>query len=446
LRPETKYAKSGEISVAYQITGEGPVDMIFAPGTASHLDMDWERPERAEPYERLSSFCRLIRFDKRGTGLSDRPTYAATLEERIDDIRAVMDAAGSEKAFIFGRSEGGSMACLFGATYPSRTRGLIIWGTQARWTRTDNYPWGLTQEEYQNMIADLNENGVTPSYVMGAGAGLKNADPAYIEWFMRYARAAGSPSAFAALETMNAEIDIRGILPTIRVPTLVMNRKGDPVASSEAARDLASSIPGAKFVEFPGDSHSMFDVLDQVMAEVEEFVTGTRWHAPLNRVLATILFLDIVESTKRLEEVGDKKWRSLLGQHNDIVRKNLAGFKGKEVKATGDGFLATFDGPTRAIQCAGAIRDELAGLGIEVRMGLHTGECELIGDDVGGVAVHMAARISAEAGPGQILVSSTVKELVAGSGLEFTDVGLHALKGFHGEWRLFEAPRASKRS
>lgn len=438
LRPETRYARSGDVRIAYQITGQGPADMVYAPGTVSHLDMDWERPERAEPFHRLSSFCRLIRFDKRGTGMSDRPTYAATLEERIDDIRAVMDAAKSEKAFIFGLSEGGSMACLFGATHPARTRGIVLWGTQARWIKTDDYPWGQTRQENEGMIADLAENGVTRSYVMGGGAGMKNADPSYIDWFMRYGQAGGSPSAFVALERMNSQIDIREILPSIRVPTLVMNRTGDPVANVEAARDLASRIKGAKFVEFAGETHALYDIVDQVMAQIEEFVTGTRWHAALDRVLATIMFLDMVESTKKLSDLGDTKWKTLMGRHNDIVRRQLASFKGREVKTTGDGFLATFDGPTRAIQCATAIRDELTRLGIEVRMGLHTGECELMDDDIGGVAVHLASRISAEAGAGQILVSSTVKDLVAGSGLEFKDAGLHILKGFPGERRLFE--------
>ena len=438
MRPDTRYAKSGGVRIAYQITGEGPIDMVYAPGTVSHLDMDWEWPARAEFIQNLGSFCRLIRFDKRGTGMSDRPTYAATLEERIDDIRAVMDAAGSERAFIFGVSEGGSMACLFGATYPSRTRGIIIWGTQARWTKTDDYAWGMGAEEYQRMIDDLGENGVTLSYITGGGAGLKNTDPAYLDWFMRYGRAGGSPSAFVALERMNAQIDIRGILSSIRVPTLVMNRTKDPVANVEAARDLASKVPGAKFVEFPGETHSMSDIADRVIAEIEDFVSGTRWHAASNRILATILLLDIVGSTKRLTEVGDKGWRGLLEQLNSRVRKELRSFNGKEVNTTGDGFLVTFDGPTRAIQCAKRIRAAVSDLGITVRIGLHSGECELIGDDVGGVAVHLAARISAEAAPGQILVSNTVKDLVAGSGLAFKDAGSRVLKGLPGEWHLFE--------
>lgn len=443
MKPETRYARSGEVRIAYQISGEGPVDVVYAPGTVSHLDMDWDRPERAEPFHRLSQFCRLIRFDKRGTGMSDRPTYAATLEERIDDIRAVMDAAGSDTAFIFGLSEGGSMACLFGATYPSRTRGIIVWGTQARWIKTPDYPWGQTTEENAAMIADLAEHGVTRSYVMGGGAGMKNADPSFIDWFMRYGQAGGSPSAFVALESMNAQIDIRDILPSIRVPVLVMNRTGDPVAHVDAARDLASRIPQAKFVEFPGETHGMWDIVDPVMGQIREFVTGTRWHASLDRVLATILFSDIVGSTQRLTALGDTKWKAILDQHNAIVREQLASFKGREIKTTGDGFLATFDGPTRAIQCARSIRSEVAQLGIDIRVGLHTGECELIGNDVGGVAVHLAARVSSEAGAGQILVSSTVRDLVAGSGLEFEDAGLHELKGFPGRWHLFEVPPES---
>lgn len=438
MRPDTKYARSGDVRVAFQVTGEGPVDIVYAPGTVSHLDMDWEWPARADFIQRLSSFCRLIRFDKRGTGMSDRPTYAATLEERIEDISAVMDAAGSKRAFVFGVSEGGSMACLFGATYPSRTSGIILWGTQARWVKADGYPWGSTPEEDKRMIDDLAENGVTLAYVTGGGAGLKNADPAFVDWFMRYGRAGGSPSAFVALERMNSEIDIRGILPNVRVPVLVMARTGDPVASLGAVKHLASKIPGAKLVEFPGETHSMADIAGEVLAQVEEFVTGTRWHAVSDRVLSTILFSDIVGSTKRLTEMGDRKWHALLELHNSEVRRQLASFKGREVKTTGDGFLATFDGPTRAVQCAVATPDAVARLGVEVRMGLHTGECEVVGDDIGGVAVHMASRITSEAGPRQILVSNTVKDLVAGSGLGFRDLGLHTLKGFTEESRLFE--------
>jgi class 3 adenylate cyclase/pimeloyl-ACP methyl ester carboxylesterase len=438
MRPETKYAKSGSVRIAYQVTGNGPIDMVWAPGTVSHLDLDWEWPPRAQIVERFSSFCRLIRFDKRGTGLSDRPTTAATLEERMDDIRAVMDAAGSEKAALFGVSEGGSMACVFAATYPARTIALLLWGVQARWTKTADYPWGLTREELKNMIDDLAENGVTLSYLIGPGAGVgKDADPAFLEWFLRYGRAGAGPSAMAALETMNADIDTRDVLPSIRVPTLVMNRTGDPVANVEAARDLASMIPGAKFLEWPGATHGMGDVLDQVATASEEFVTGTRSEASSDRVLATILFVDIVDSTRRVTGLGDATWRDLLARINDIGQRTVASYRGREVKNTGDGFLAVFDGPTRAIQCAKSVRDALRQLGLQTRAGLHTGECELLQNDVGGIAIHLAARISAAAGPGEILVSSTVRDLVAGSGLAFEDRGLSTLKGFEDPRRLF---------
>ena len=437
MRPDTKYARSGDVRIAYQITGSGPIDMVIAPGTVSHLDLAWEWPATARYFEKVSSFCRLIRFDKRGTGLSDRPTNAATLEERIDDIRAVMDAAGSKDAVIFGLSEGGSMACLFAATYPTRTRAVILWGVQARWIRSEDYPWGLTLEENQSMIDDLQENGITLRYLIGDGAGLgKDVDPAFLEWFLRAARAGGSPSAVAALERMNAEIDTRDILPTIHAPTLVMNRTGDPLANIEAARDLASRIPGARFLEFPGNTHSMAGIQDQVISQIQEFVTGTRSLPASDRVLATILFIDIVGSTETAKKMGDSEWRDLLKKHNDLVRSELASHRGKEIKTMGDGFLAIFDGPTRAIECAIAIRESVSELGIKTRAGLHTGECELMEDDIGGIAVHMASRVAAQARPSEILVSSTVKDLVAGSGLHLTDLGNRLLKDF-GERRLF---------
>jgi class 3 adenylate cyclase len=438
MRPETRYAKSGQISIAYQVTGSGPIDMVYAPGTASHLDLAWDWPPIARMIERLSSFCRLIRFDKRGTGLSDRPTNAATLEERMDDIRAVMDAAKSEKAVLYGLSEGGSMACAFAATYPSRTLGLILWGVQARWTKTEDYPWGLSREEQQNMIEELATKGVTLSYIVGPGAGVgKVADPAYLDWFLRYARAGASPAAMAALETMNADIDTRDILPTIRVPTLVLNRTGDPVANVDAARDLASRIPGAKFREWPGATHGMADIVDQVVPVIQDFVNGLQVEPTSDRVLATILFVDIVGSTAHMTKMGDSAWGALLNQFNEIAGQNVARYRGRKVKSTGDGFLAIFDGPTRAIQCARATREALRPLGLQVRAGLHTGECELGRDDVGGVAVHLAARIQAAAGPGEVLASSTVRDLVAGSDLRFEDHGLFPLKGFSDERRLF---------
>ena len=439
MQPETKYARSGEIRIAYQVTGEGPADVVWAPGTASHLDLDWDFPAKARFIRSLGSFCRLVRFDKRGTGLSDRPHNVSTLEERTDDVRAVMDAVGSERATVFGVSEGASMTCLFAATYPQRVHSLIVWGGQARWVQAEDYPWGLTPEVYAQMIEDLREHGVTLEYLTGSGAGLgRNVDPGFLDWFLRYCQAAASPSAAAALEEMNGQIDIRSILPTIRVPTLVMNRTEDPAVYIEAARDLAARIPGARFVEFPGATHSMFSIEpERVLAEIEEFVTGTRAAAMADRFLASVLFLDIVGSTERAVQLGDADWRDLLESYRAVVRRQLAAFSGIEVDMAGDGLLARFDGPTRAIRCACAISHAVRSLGIEVRAGLHTGEVERMGDQVRGIAVHIGARVMEQAGPGEVVVSRTVKDLVAGSGIGFADRGPHALKGIAGEWQLF---------
>ena len=440
MEPETRYARSGDVSIAYQVTGEGPFDLVHAPPFTSHVELAWTVPDNAAFIRRLSSFARTIRFDKRGTGLSDRPPGVSTLEKMIDDIRAVMDGADSKQAAIFGFSEGGSMACLFAATYPQRTRALILWGVQARWIKTDDYPWGMTREESDREIGELAEKGVTINYLTGSGAGIpKNTDPELIDFLLRLFRAGASPTSLVELERMGAEIDIRGILPSISVPTLVMHRTGDPIANIAAARDLANRIPNAKFVEFPGDTHLMTGVADSVAAEIQEFVTGVRTQPPSNRVLATILFLDIVDSTGRLSKLGDKRWREILGMHNDLVRKQLDEYRGKEIKTMGDGCLATFDGPTRAIQCARSIRDSAHQLGIEVRAGIHTGECEFMEDDVGGIAVHTASRVAAGAKANEVLVSSTLKNLVAGSGLQFEDAGMHSLRGVPGKWRLYKA-------
>jgi len=438
MRSETKYAKSGDIYIAYQVSGTGPIDVIWAPGTFSHLDLDWENPSKESFIEQFSSFCRLIRFDKRGTGLSDRPMQMATLEERTDDIRAVMDAEHIERATILGVSEGGSMACLFAATHPDRTRSLIAWGCQARWIKTDDYPWGMTPEELEQMLAEIRKDWPSVYYLFGPGAGLdKDIDPAVLDNFIRYIRAAGSPSAVIAYEEMNAQSDIRDILPSIHVPTLIMNRTGDPVAHVDAARDMAAHIPGARFIEFPGETHTMFSLEPKkVLAEIEEFITGTRSVVEADRVLATVLFLDIVGSTERASALGDAGWHTVLDGFYATVRKELARFRGKEVDTAGDGFYATFDGPARAIRCACAIRDAVKALGLEIRAGLHTGECEKIGEKVGGIAVHIGARVMSKAGASEVLVSSTIKDLVAGSGIQFEDRGLQSLKGIPGEWRL----------
>jgi class 3 adenylate cyclase len=439
--PKTKYARSGDVHIAYQITGNGPFDVVWAPGTMSHLDLDWEIPQRALFFEHFSQFCRLIRFDKRGTGLSDRPVKMATLEERTDDIRAVMDDVGIERANIFGVSEGGSMACLFAATYPPRVNSLLVWGAQARWIASPDHPWGQTQEQHDQMIAMIDNDWPSFEYITGPGAGVgKDPDPAFIESISRYMRAAANPSAVRAYEQMNGQIDTRPILPSIQAPTLIMNRTGDPCANVEAARDMASRIPGAKFKEYPGNSHSMMlDDMEAVLSDIQEFITGERPIDSSDRVLATVLFLDIASSTERAAELGDTPWRNLLNSYYAIVRKELERFRGKETNTTGDAFLATFDGPARAVRCALAIALAVRQLGIEVRAGVHTGECELMGDNVGGIAVHTGARIMAKSEPGAVLVSGTVKDLVSGSGINFQDCGVHQLKGVPGEWRLFSA-------
>ena len=441
MLPKTKYARSGDVRIAYQITGEGPFDVVWAPGTMSHLDLDWEIPQRALFFERFSKFCRLIRFDKRGTGLSDRPVHMATLEERTDDIRAVMDDVGIKSANILGVSEGGSMACLFAATYPERVQSLLIWGAQARWVASEDHPWGQTRQEHDEMLAMVQDDWPSIPYIVGPGAGMgPDAPPEAVEAVARYMRAAASPSAVYAYEVMNGQIDTRPILPTIQARTLVMNRTGDLCARIDAARDMASRIPGAKFIEYPGNSHSaMLDDMDIVLSDIHEFITGERPVDTFDRVLATVLFLDIASSTERAAAMGDTAWRNVLNSYYAVVRKELARYRGKETNTTGDGFLATFDGPARAIRCALAIAQTVKQLGIEVRASVHTGECELMGDNVGGIAVHIGARIMAQAEPGSVVVSSTVKDLVAGSGIQFEDCGVYQLKGVPGEWRLFAA-------
>ncbi len=439
MLPKTKYARSDDVRIAYQISGDGPFDVVWAPGTMSHLDLDWEIPQRALFFERFSKFCRLIRFDKRGTGLSDRPVKMATLEERTDDIRAVMDDVGIECANIFGVSEGGSMACLFAATYPHRVNSLLIWGAQARWIASDDHPWGQTRKQHEQMIAMIQDDWPTVEYITGPGAGVgQDAAPAFIESISRYMRAAASPSAVHAYEQMNGQIDTRPILPSIQAPTLVMNRTGDPCANVAAARDMASRIPGAKFKEYPGNSHSMMlDDMETVLSDIQEFITGERPIDSSDRVLATVLFIDIASPTERAVTLGDTAWGNLLNSYYAIVRKELVRFRGKETNTTGDGFLATFDGPARAVRCAVAITRAVKQLGIEARAGVHTGECELMADNVGGIAVHTGARIMAKAEPGGVLVSGTVKGLASGAGIDFQDQGIHELKGIPGEWRLF---------
>jgi class 3 adenylate cyclase len=435
--PETRYAKSGDVSIAYQIVGDGPLDLVLVPGFVSHLDVDWDDPRHAHFLRRLASFSRLIRFDKRGTGLSDRPGGLPDLETRMDDVRAVMDAAGSERAALFGYSEGGPMSVLFAATYPEMSTALVLYGTYAKRSRPDDdYPWAATWEERQRYAKETEEN-------WGSDADLHRlcpgADAAMAEWWGARARAAASPGAARDLILMNSLIDVRHVLPAVQVPTLVLHRSGDLDSHPEEGRYVAEHIPGARFVELPGADHVPWIDADQVVDEVEEFLTGARPAPEPDRVLATVLFTDIVGSTQRAVELGDRRWRELLEAHNEAVRVQLDRFRGQEVDTAGDGFLATFDGPARAIRAAHAIQESVRRLGIELRAGLHTGECELANGKVRGIAVHTGARVASLARPGEVLVSSTVRDLVAGSGITFEERGEHELKDVPGTWRLYAA-------
>jgi class 3 adenylate cyclase len=434
--PETRYAKSADLSIAYQVIGNGPLDLVFVPGFVSNLELVWENPGWAHFFTRLSAFSRLIMFDKRGTGLSDRMAGIATLEERMDDVRAVMDAAGSDRAALFGVSEGGPMSLLFAATYPKRATALVLYGSFAR------HPRLSVEKDREERLALIERAWGTGDYAMQMFAPSIAADDAVRRGLARFERQSASPAAAIALVKMNGEIDARDVLPTIHVPTLVLHRSGDVTVPVEAGRHLGQNIPGAKYVELPGENHiPVFerDVLDRIVSEVEEFLTGYRADAELDRVLATVMFTDIVDSTKRAAALGDRIWRATLDRHDEIVRQQLSRFRGREVKHTGDGFLATFDGPARAVRCASAIADTVQPLGLAVRGGLHTGEIELKGDDIGGIAVNIAARVAAMAGPNETLVSSTVRDLVAGSGLRFADRGRHALKGLPEDVQLYTA-------
>jgi class 3 adenylate cyclase len=435
--PETRYAKSGDVNIAYQVVGNGPFDLVYVPGWISNIELMWEEPAHARLLRRLTAFSRLILFDKRGTGMSDPVPLdrLPTLEQRMDDVRAVMDAAGSERAAIFGSSEGGLMSVLFAATYPERTRALVALAIYAKRIWSPDYPWAPTPGA---RAADIESIERTWGSEMDISDLAPSADEAFKRRAVSYLRRSASPGAAVALLRMNTQIDVRAVLPTIRVPTLVLQRVDDRDVNVEEGRWIAAQIPGAKYTELAGDEHLIWagDV-DAVVDEVEEFLTGTRPAREPDRVLATVLFTDIVGSSQRAAELGDRAWRELLGGHHAAVRRQLERFQGREVDTAGDGFLATFDGPARAVRCGCAIREAVGALGLEVRAGLHTGEVELADGKVTGIAVHTGARVAALAAPGEVLVSSTVKDLVAGSGLEFEERGTHELKGVPGEWRLY---------
>ncbi len=438
----TQYAKSGDASIAYQIVGDGPIDLVLVLGFATHLELQWESPPFARFFERISSFSRLIIFDKRGTGLSDPVTEVPTLELRIDDVRAVMDAAGSERAVLFGISEGGPMSVLFAATHPERVTDLVLYGAMGRTTEAPDYPWASPAEALRESVAEF----IAPNWGQHAEGMVElfapsfADDPQAVEFTARLERSAASPAMVQQIFEMFLDIDVRAILPTIHIPTLVLHRRGDRVVNRRAGEALAEQIPDARYVELPGIDHLPWaGDSEGVLGEIEEFLTGARSVAEPDRVLATVMFTDIVGSTERAGELGDARWRELLAAHQAAVRRELGQFRGREVKTLGDGYLATFDGPARAIRCGWAIMEAARSHDVEVRIGMHCGEVELMDDDVGGIAVHIAARVGALAAPREVLVTSTVKDLVAGSGIQFEDRGAKQLKGIPDEWRLFAA-------
>jgi class 3 adenylate cyclase/pimeloyl-ACP methyl ester carboxylesterase len=440
---ETRYARSGDVSIAYQVTGEGPFDVVLIPPASSHVEICWEVPVFRAMFERLGSFSRLIHFDKRGTGMSDRVVGVPTLETRMDDVRAVLDAVGSKRAALLGWSEGVAMSVLFAATYPDRTWALVLYGGKARQLRAPDYPWGLTEAEALRGIADERILQEEPGWAEAAArSGAPAATEAEIGALAKLFRHSSSPGADEAFSRMNMLIDVRNVLPAIRVPTLVLHNTDDRWVDVERGRDLANRIPGAIFAEFPIEGHiTPVGAIGAVLDEVEPFlfdawkIAGSEQEP--DRILSTVLFTDIADATATAVELGDSNWRELLERHHALIRRELARARGREIDTAGDGFFAAFDGPARAVRCACAITEAVAELGLDVRAGLHTGECELVDGKIAGIAVHTGARVASHAQPGEVLVSSTVKDLVAGSGIRFEERGVHELKGIPGEWHLF---------
>ena len=442
VQPETRYAKSGDVNIAFQVIGDGPPDLV-ATDVISHVELDWEIPSKAEFVKRLASSCRVLKVNQRGTGMSDRGVGVPTLETRMDDIRAVLDTVGSQRAVLFGLGDASPLSVLFAATYPERTAGLILMNASPRFVRSPTLPWLPTREETQRQADEAERRWGDPAFAYEIMARTNPTAPEEeLRKVARVFRLSVSPGAAAAYIRMNLDVDVCDVLPLIRVPTLVMHRKDGGGWDIRSGHYLAEHIPGARFVEVPGAEFSPgLGEQESVFAELERFlaavVSGTHPEVEPDRVLATVLFSDIVGSSEKAVTLGDRAWRELLLRHHELVRRQLVRFRGQEVDTAGDGFFASFDGPARAIRCGCAIAEAMPDLGLEVRVGLHTGECELVDGKVAGIAVHTGARVAANAQPGEVLVSSTVRDLVAGSGLTFEDRGPHELKGIPGEWRLY---------
>src|SRR3954469_19701499 len=434
--PDTRFAQNGDVSIAYQVVGEGPIDVVLVPGFVSHIELQWEEQLFARPLQRLASFARLILFDKREQGLSDRLGRPPTLEESMEDVRAVLDAAGSERAVLFGTSEGGPMAILLAATYPERVSHLVLYGTYARLTRAPDYRCGVPDKFIENWQRIIHEDWHRSPGAAVLAPSLVGDAEGERAWG-RFMRGGTSPRGAVSLLGLYQDIDVREALPLVSQPTLILQRRDDDAIRPEQGPHLAKNIPGARYVELPGRDHAFFvGDTDAVLDEVQEFVTGVRPMAHPERVLSTVMFTDIVGPTETAAKLGDHDWRALLDRHDAVVRRQIERHGGAAVKSTGDGFLATFSGPARGIDAARSIAEEVHGLGIDIRAGLHTGELELRKGDVGGMAVHIGARVAARAGANEVLVSSTVKDLVGGSGIDFADRAAAELKGVPGGWRL----------
>jgi pimeloyl-ACP methyl ester carboxylesterase/class 3 adenylate cyclase len=443
MGPETRYALSGDIHIAYQLVGDGPFDLVFVPGFVTHMELQWTLPGFADFLSDLGAFSRLIRFDKRGTGMSDPVSGAPSLETRMDDVRAVMDAVGSRRAAFYGLSEGGAMSILFAATYPERTAALVIRSCSPRTLWAPDFPWGRSEDAYQREVDQALGVYASRPEAREAVRALGMRDEDEVEAFIDYVRYGASPGMLSALYRMNKEIDVRDVLPTVRVPTLVLHGSEDELVPIEAAKFMAQRLPSARLVELPGVGHMALKAGGtKIQTELQRFLDDV-WHTggweetEADRMLATVLFTDIVDSTMKATELGDRSWRELLERHNALTRRELLRFRGREIDTTGDGFLAAFDGPARAIRCASAVVEGVHELGLSIRAGLHTGECEVADGKVAGIAVHTGARVAAQATADEVLVSSTVKDLVAGSGIRFRERGLHELKGIPGRWQLF---------